>query len=419
MRARRAVPAAAAAALALAGAAPAVGQAAQVVVESPPCADAPRGGPDCSAVLAFVAAPGEINRVTVRRDAGGAIVFHDGGAPVSGCTAVDAATVRCEAVGTTAVRLGDGDDDVTVEGPLSVAASGGDGADRLTGAEAADRLDGGPGDDVLLGGAGDDALDGGPGTDSLDGGDGADAASYAERRGPITADLRAGTGGEGGREDVLAGLELLVGGAGDDVLAGTNGPETLDGGPGDDRLYGRGGDDELDGRAGDDRLTGGTGDDLLDAGGSRLSRPDARERDTAVCGAGRDEVQDVLPAARVAGDCELVGPEGADTDLLLALTSRPRPLTAPLLRLRSYTCDAGVPGGRCRTQLRIRTALRVLAARTVVLRDERPARGASLRLDGAGRRALRGARRIAARVELRGGGCAYAVCGFRTTLRAP
>ena len=55
-------------------------------------------------------------------------------------------------------------------------------------------------------------------------------------------------------------LALLVGTAGDDVIAGLRG---------DDDIRGRGGDDLLCGGGGDDALYGGTGDDRLDGGPGR------------------------------------------------------------------------------------------------------------------------------------------------------
>ena len=143
-----------------------------------------------SPVLAFSAAPGEANRITVA-DVGTAgtpvLELHDGGAalhlvaapmqagPASaqhGCSAVDGRTVRCP-VFYAFVDAGDGDDTVTLQrkpGPNGYGAyvRGGEGADVLSGQGflagglgndvltcpepcAFSRLGGGPGDDVLRG----------------------------------------------------------------------------------------------------------------------------------------------------------------------------------------------------------------------------------------------------------------------------
>ena len=58
----------------------------------------------------------------------------------------------------------------------------------------------------------------------------------------------------------------IDGGAGDDLLEGTETADVLRGLRGDDRLLGLGGDDLLEGGIGDDRLEGGDGADRLDGG---------------------------------------------------------------------------------------------------------------------------------------------------------
>lgn len=103
-------------------------------------------------------------------------------------------------------------------------------------------------DGTVFGGAGDDLLVGSDADDVLDGGDGAD-------------ELR----GRGG-DDILFGggeSDLLIGGHGDDTLYGGDWGDTLLGGRGDDVLYGDGGGDTLDGGPGDDVLTGGPGPDVF------------------------------------------------------------------------------------------------------------------------------------------------------------
>ncbi len=78
-------------------------------------------------------------------------------------------------------------------------------------------------------------------------------------------------------------------------IVGTDRPETIRGTAGADRISGRGGNDVLIGNGGRDVLDGGRGAD-------RLSLRDG-ERDTAICGPGRDVV--LADAADVVlGDCE-------------------------------------------------------------------------------------------------------------------
>ena len=89
---------------------------------------------------------------------------------------------------------------------------------------------GGPGNDVLVGGAGPDLLDGGIGDDTLIGGGGPDR-------------LRGG-----------AGHDTLIGGAGNDFLGGDRGEDVLVAGTGRDSLIGGGGHDRLFAAAAGDRL---------------------------------------------------------------------------------------------------------------------------------------------------------------------
>lgn len=137
---------------------------------------------------------------------------------------------------------------------------GGAGRDVISGLGGDDELEGGDGDDRLFGDAGDDYLGGGAGADAL--------------VGDIGDDHLDGDGGDdrlyGGRgADTLhggAGADLLKGQDGDDVLDGEDGADTLDGGSGNDTLIGH--DDDYDQR---DVLLGGAGDDLIRAGGSDLA----------------------------------------------------------------------------------------------------------------------------------------------------
>jgi Ca2+-binding RTX toxin-like protein len=75
------------------------------------------------------------------------------------------------------------------------------------------------------------------------------------------------------------------------TIRGTNGPDVIRGTAKADLLLGRGGNDRLLGLAGNDVLNGGPGRDYADGGlgNDRLLLRDT-DRDTAVCGPGRDTV---------------------------------------------------------------------------------------------------------------------------------
>jgi Ca2+-binding RTX toxin-like protein len=296
-----------------------------------------------SAAVHYVADPGEANDVTMDdfsdpseveiRDTGATIIAG------SGCVSVDANTVQCEDPdGVIEAELGDGDDllSSTVEGWAVL--RGGDGDDRIDGGdgsyELTEYLFGGSGNDILRGRRGRDVLTGGSGADVLSGGTSCDAelaglcfihmdtVTYAGRVSPVhaDADIAAADDGEEGEGDtIIADVERIVGGngndalagittnffsfndpgpligmvlegrAGDDVLRGTKGRDSIFGGSGDDRIRGRGRRDTLLGGSEDDRLTGGRGKDRLQGGrgGDRFwARDDQRDRVNG--GRGRD-----------------------------------------------------------------------------------------------------------------------------------
>lgn len=116
-------------------------------------------------------------------------------------------------------------------------------------------------------------LDGGPGADDLGGGGGQDTVSFASRTVGVVARIGSAGDGEEGEGDVIAGdVENLMGGSGDDVLIGSDGPNRLDGGTGADRLEGLGDRDLLYGGDGSppspsdhdpDVLHGGDGPDVI------------------------------------------------------------------------------------------------------------------------------------------------------------
>ncbi|MEW6092657.1 MAG: hypothetical protein AB1531_01705, partial [Chloroflexota bacterium] len=98
-------------------------------------------------------------------------------------------------------------------------------------------LTAGSGNDTFLfqnGAALSGALDAGLGTDLLD---------YSAYLSAVDVDLQAGTLLSGGVSGLVAGVENITGGLGDDLLTGDVGANTLIGGPGSDTLTGGAGDD--------------------------------------------------------------------------------------------------------------------------------------------------------------------------------
>ena len=159
-----------------------------------------------------------------------------------------------------------------------------------------------------------------------------DMLSYDRRRRDLTIDLAAGTSST---EDIVAGVESveggrgndqlfgdahenwLWGGAGADLIYGRSGHDNVDGGDGDDRLFGDDGNDEVRGREGADALSGGTGDDVLVSAESRNDDPRG----------------DVLPRADVLA-CD-AGADSANSDRLDTITAECETVSFSSLSLRS------------------------------------------------------------------------------------
>jgi RTX calcium-binding nonapeptide repeat (4 copies) len=213
----------------------------------------------------FSAANGEKNDVTATIR-GSRVTFHDSGAPLRAgevCEAVDSRTVTCPAGDVLDVYTYDLHDVVRLDVPaklryLDASAFGGGGDDTLVGGaprrstlageSGNDTLIGGPHGDVLFGGEGDDALRGGAGSDRLwgdgekksgrdviTGGRGRDSVWYADRKRPVTVDLRrARPQGAQGEDDTVTEVEDVVGGKRDDQLIGDGGDNVLRGGGGSD-----------------------------------------------------------------------------------------------------------------------------------------------------------------------------------------
>ena len=126
---------------------------------------------------------------------------------------------------------------------------------------------------VLEGTAGDDVIAASSLTDVIDGKAGFDIVDYGDDVAGVAASLGAGMGLSGtALGDSYSAIEGLMGGSGNDQLAGDGQANYLAGAAGSDVLQGGAGDDILLGGLGDDVLSGGEGDDVLvgDAGSDQL-----------------------------------------------------------------------------------------------------------------------------------------------------
>jgi Ca2+-binding RTX toxin-like protein len=286
--------------------------------------------PQAGRAVIFSPGSGEQNTVTVTA-LGSQITVTDSTAPIVAvgpeCTPSGPTSVVCgepdRATVAVVVRLGDGDDSVSMRASLtrsgrrefgvyfavldgglgadslsldpSRAASmidGGPGNDVIVGGRAVDEVTGGRGDDVVSGGRGNDRIDEGGGNDRIDGGLGRDEVSYFHAVRAVAASLVTGVARGAGtdrlrRVEDLTGSRFadrfvgngdpnfLCGWRGNDVIVGNGGNDHLGqdgcelgddrlyGGPGNDTLFSGEGDDLLDGGPGDDYARGGPGDDLL------------------------------------------------------------------------------------------------------------------------------------------------------------
>jgi hypothetical protein len=211
------------------------------------------------------AAPGELNRMTVRQMPRG-ILIQDEGAPLTGRCRPSASGGRfCR--GTkfdgVAVHLGDGDD--RIQQDVQGFADGGEGTDEIT----------------STGTTGTFQLIGGPGADRLEAaGTATVTVSYSDHTEGVTVRLNdlADDGAAGEGDNVLGPVTGMTGGSGDDRLEagptasglfGEGGDDTLLGSPEHDSMYGGDGDDELLAGDGDDYLTGAAGADVLSGGPGR------------------------------------------------------------------------------------------------------------------------------------------------------
>ncbi len=184
------------------------------------------------------------------------------------------------------------------------------------------------GANMLTGGSGNDTLDGGAGADRLTGNVGDDTYTVSDVGDLVIEGLGAGNDtvntslasymlannveilrytGEGNFTGTgNASANLVVAGAGDDILSGGNGNDELRSGAGADRLYGGGGDDLLFGGTGDDTLDGGTGVDRMTGsnGDDTYVVDNVGDVITELLGEGDDTVRTTLANYVLADDLE-------------------------------------------------------------------------------------------------------------------
>ena len=216
------------------------------------------------------------NKVTISRNAAGALLVNGGAVAVDGQPTV-ANTAQIQVFGQA------GDDTITIDesnGAIPAALLfGGDGNDTLIGGAGDDQVFGQGGNDLMIWNPGDgtDLFEGGDGNDTaqVNGGNGAEVFTLTangtrvrfDRLSPAPFSLDIGTtenfvlNMNGGDDQFSAtgNLAALInvtvdGGAGNDTILGSNG---------NDHLFGGDGNDFIDGEQGNDVAFLGTGDDVF------------------------------------------------------------------------------------------------------------------------------------------------------------
>lgn len=141
-------------------------------------------------------------------------------------------------------------------------------ADFIVGSDISNWLRSFGGNDHVEGLGGDDNIEGGhgEGDDYYDGGEGDDTVWYTSTSQGILVNLAALVDHATGVEidtDQLFNIENIIGGSGNDTIAGNFSVNFLDGGIGDDELSGNEGNDVVFGGSGEDDIFGGVGEDSL------------------------------------------------------------------------------------------------------------------------------------------------------------
>jgi Ca2+-binding RTX toxin-like protein len=167
---------------------------------------------------------------------------------------------------------GSADDTFTCAADAGCTVNGNGGNDSITGGELADTLNGGAGNDTVISGLGDDTVACGGDTDTV---------SYSDRTTAVSVTLGAAGAASSpngtllpdagiGENDSIAACENIIGGSGNDVLAGNDLDNGITGGEGNDTLTGGAGADTffqffagLMGDDGDDSINGQAGVDTV------------------------------------------------------------------------------------------------------------------------------------------------------------
>ncbi len=289
-------------------AAPAGAPAARIGVETILGAKTP------SQYLAYKAATGERNRVTVRYSAGNTIRVRDS----AGLTVGEGCVLRSRTVAVCQARarefgdqweLGDRNDTLRLDGAPRGALEGstvldGSGDDVVLGSAIGDTFYGGPGRDRISGRGGDDTLYSGPGADVLSGGAGRDTVDYdaplgAPRRAGVRADLdgRADDGARGERDRIRPDVENLGGTRFADRLTGNGRANEIVGAGGADRIFGLGGNDTIDALLGSAVIYPGAGADRVQGGRIVHARDGRRDRISS-CGLAIADRRDAVSGCR-------------------------------------------------------------------------------------------------------------------------
>jgi Ca2+-binding RTX toxin-like protein len=163
-------------------------------------------------------------------------------------------------------------------GGTDIVVNGNGGNDRIELAAPVDygnvTLNGGSGNDTLIGSRNTNSPIGS--TETFIGGSGTDTADYSARTDNlnISLDNKANDGATGEHDNVMADVENVTGGSGNDKIVGNPFNNVLKGGGGNDTLYGGAGNDTLDGGSGRDMLFGQDANDTLLAKDGRVDSLD-------------------------------------------------------------------------------------------------------------------------------------------------
>ncbi len=215
---------------------------------------------------------------------------------------------------------------------------GGTGVDTVFGGEGVDTAYGGLSDDRFSGGAGNDSLFGDEGSDFINGGIGLDRMYGGKASDTFVVDIATdqvfeGTGG--GLEDMIRSnassynldddvqveFLVLVTGAGDIDISGSDRDNSISGNSGENVIWGDEGDDRLDGGLGADILIGATGDDIMVADTSGDLVQGSQGRDTVIASADFTLPNDVEVLILASGAGAIEGQGTFSYNLIIGNTS--------------------------------------------------------------------------------------------------